>query len=205
MELRRRQEQEEVDEAEEEKEGDVQNHPFSEHLAVDLGCGTGLAGAALRSRCKGRLVGCDLSKKMLAVARKKANVYDSLDACDAVAYLHRHIKPATADLIVAADVFVYMRDLSDLFDEVATALRPGGFFAFSTEKATTEETGGVPSSDGGKGWVERPSERIAHSEEYLRWLAASQFRVCCLRETVVRRDSGTGLPGHLAVLVKVAN
>ena len=36
----------------------------SRHLAVDLGCGTGLAGAALRSRCHGRLLGCDLSGLM---------------------------------------------------------------------------------------------------------------------------------------------
>ena len=36
----------------------------SRHLAVDLGCGTGLAGAALRSRCLGKLLGCDLSGLM---------------------------------------------------------------------------------------------------------------------------------------------
>ena len=40
----------------------------SRQLAVDLGCGTGLAGAALRGRCHGRLLGCDLSAMMVAEA-----------------------------------------------------------------------------------------------------------------------------------------
>lgn len=194
--------------------------PFSTKLAVDLGCGTGLAGAALRSRCTGRLVGCDLSKKMIAVAKKKDKVYDVLEACDAIAFLHRRLNGCgrQADLIVAADVLVYMRDLTDLFEEVFAALRPGGLFAFSTEKAQPEEVGGVPPH--GKGWVERPSERIAHSEEYLRWLAERQghrgtdlggsisdepqlrLRVSHMSETIVRRDSGRGLPGNLVVMVK---
>jgi predicted TPR repeat methyltransferase len=173
--------------------------PLSATLAVDLGCGTGLAGQALKSRCVGRLVGCDLSRRMLLVAKKKVGVYDELVACDCVAYLHRNVKPATADLIVAADVLVYMRDLADLFDAVVAALRPGGLFAFSTEMASSEEVGG----EGGAGWVERPTERIAHSEEYLRRLAASRdLQVSHLSETIVRRDSGRGLPGHLVVMAK---
>ena len=63
---------------------------------------------------------------MLLVAKKKEGVYDSLAACDCVAYLHRNVKPATADLIIAADVLVYMRDLADLFDEVVAALHDLG-------------------------------------------------------------------------------
>ena len=178
--------------------------PLSTTLAVDLGCGTGLAGQALKSRCVGRLVGCDLSRRMLLVAKKKEGVYDSLAACDCVAYLHRNVKPATADLIIAADVLVYMRDLADLFDEVVAALRPGGLFAFSTEMASSEEVGGAP-AEGGTGWIERPTERIAHSEEYLRWLAARvSLKVSHLSETIVRHDSGRGLPGHLVVMGKEA-
>lgn len=63
-------------------------------------------------------------------------------------------------------MLIYLRDLSDLFAAAATALRPGGLFVFSTELATDAECGGVPPH--GKGWVERDSERVAHSEEYLR-------------------------------------
>ena len=80
--------------------------PLSEVLCVDLGCGTGLAGKCLRPVCSGELVGCDLSKRMLKVAKKK-KVYDDLKAGDAVAYLTQCLEPASADLIVAADVIVY--------------------------------------------------------------------------------------------------
>jgi predicted TPR repeat methyltransferase len=129
---------------------------LSSAVAVDIGCGTGLAGEVLRSRCIGRLVGCDLSPRMLAVAAQKRRadgdevrllskharatpecqnsdrsalalrarcqaqgggsaVFDELLACDAVTCLQRHVAPGSADLIVAADVLVYMRELHDLF------------------------------------------------------------------------------------------
>lgn len=124
----------------------------SRHLAIDLGCGTGLAGAALRSRCHGRLLGCDLSGLMVEEARKKVGVFDGLEACDCVAFLRRRIERRSADLLVAADVLIYLRDLSDLFAAAAAALRPGGLFVFSTELATDAECRGVPPH--GKGWVE---------------------------------------------------
>ena len=85
---------------------DSNDGTVSRVLAVDLGCGTGLAGAALRSHCRGQLIGCDLSRKMVAEARKKQGVFDELEACDCIAYLQRRVAPASADLIVAADVLL---------------------------------------------------------------------------------------------------
>ena len=41
-------------------------------------------------------------------------VYDQLGTMDAVAFLHRCLEPGSADLIVAADVTVYMRSLEGL-------------------------------------------------------------------------------------------
>jgi len=41
-------------------------------------------------------------------------VYDQLETMDAVAFLHRCLEPGSADLIVAADVTVYMRSLEGL-------------------------------------------------------------------------------------------
>ena len=38
---------------------------LSSRLAIDLGCGTGLAGCRLRKHITGQLVGCDLSSGML--------------------------------------------------------------------------------------------------------------------------------------------
>mmetsp|Transcript_14588 Transcript_14588/g.36232 ORF Transcript_14588/g.36232 Transcript_14588/m.36232 type:complete len:226 (+) Transcript_14588:72-749(+) len=154
----------------------------SRQLAVDLGCGTGLAGAALRGRCHGRLLGCDLSAMMVEEARKKVGVYDGLEVCDCVAFLRRRVEPGSADLLLAADVLIYLRDLSDLFAAAALALQPGGLFAFSTEMATAAECRG-------KGWVERDSERVAHSEEYLRHAVdASGLLLRSLQVVSVRTD-----------------
>ena len=74
---------------------------LSRTLAVDLGCGTGWAGARLRPHCAGRLIGCDLSKGILREARAKG-VFDALEQMDAVAFLHRR-DANSADLIVESD------------------------------------------------------------------------------------------------------
>ena len=50
---------------------DAASSTISHTLAVDLGCGTGLAGAAMRPFCQGKLLGCDLSSRMLRLAKKK--------------------------------------------------------------------------------------------------------------------------------------
>src|SRR4029077_18883888 len=52
---------------------------------LDLGCGTGLAGAALRPQVDW-LVGVDLSPKMIEEARRKG-VYDRLAVGDIAAFL----------------------------------------------------------------------------------------------------------------------
>ena len=171
---------------------------LSSSLAVDLGCGTGLAGERLTSHCSGRLVGCDLSRRMLKLAARK-NLYEQLVACDCVAYLHKQVPAASADLVVAADVCVYMRSLTPLFRAVADALRVGGAFAFTVEKGEASEC--AP----GEGWVERPSERIAHCEEYLRWLVAQPeggLELRRLDEIFLRRDGKQNLRGYLGIVVK---
>ena len=98
---------------------DAASSTISHTVAVDLGCGTGLAGAAMKPFCKGTLLGCDLSGGMIRLAKKKRGpdekrIYDKLETVDAVAFLHRSLEPASADLIVAADVTVYMRSLEGL-------------------------------------------------------------------------------------------
>ena len=148
----------------------AQDGSVSRHLAVDPGCGTGLVGAALRSRCHGRLTGCDLSGQMVEEARKKLGVFDELEACDCVAYLRRRVARASADLLVAADVLIYLRDLADLFSAAAAALRPGGLFVFSTELATDSECGGVPPD--GRGWAEPQGETTVLAVPQLATLAS---------------------------------
>lgn len=125
--------------------------------ALDLGCGTGLCGPLLRPLAA-RLAGVDLSAAMLEAARARG-VYDALHQGDLVEHLmttdERH------DLIVAADVFIYVGDLAPVFEGVARVLRPGGLFAFSVEPAPADAA-----------FVLQPSLRYAHGEASIRALAA---------------------------------
>jgi predicted TPR repeat methyltransferase len=104
---------------------------------LDVGCGTGLMGVALRAEfALQRLVGIDLSEKMLLEAQKRG-LYHELVAGDAVTVMG--VRSDMFDLIVAADVMIYVGDLMPVFTEVARLLKPGGMFAFTTEISAEAE------------------------------------------------------------------
>src|SRR6516164_2855811 len=85
--------------------------PLSFSLLLDLGCGTGLAGAVFRPFAV-RLVGVDLSAAMIARAESKGD-YDRLVVGNLAAFLSDEIaKAAQYDLVLAAVVFVYVNDLA---------------------------------------------------------------------------------------------
>lgn len=97
---------------------------------LDLGCGTGLAGEALRAS-SASLTGVDLSPRMLEVAAAKG-CYTALHEAEVVSWL-KDAAPESFDLVVAADVFIYIGDLEEVFAGVRRVLRPGGLFGFSVE------------------------------------------------------------------------
>lgn len=150
--------------------------------ALDLGCGTGLMGQVLRGRCDW-LEGIDLSSAMLEEAERKG-VYDRLDKAD-IAMLD--LGGAPYDLIVAADVFIYLGALERVIAWVAGMLRPGGHLAF------TVETGSAP--------VElRQSRRFAHSTAYVEGLLSDAgFTGLRLAPCVLRHDRGAPVDGMVVV------
>lgn len=149
-------------------------------LAIDLGSGTGLMGERLRPFCD-RLEGFDISAEMLRKARAK-DVYDRLVKADLQAI---QLTPASADLITAADVFMYVGALDGIVSKVASALRGGGLFAFSVEHHSGPED-----------FVLRPSRRYAHSEAYARdVLARNAFAVKSLERHVIRQDRSEPVEG----------
>ncbi|CAK0830554.1 unnamed protein product, partial [Prorocentrum cordatum] len=108
---------------------------------LDLGCGTGLCGRALREGPAGEalewLEGCDLSARMLEKARN-AGGYDALHKRDLLGHLQRQ-PGASFDLLVAGDVFIYVLSLRPVLREARRVLEPGGALVFSTEAAAEDE------------------------------------------------------------------
>ena len=153
---------------------------------LDLGCGTGLCGPLLRPFAR-TLVGVDLSPKMLAKARERGG-YDELVCAELAAYLADQSQ--RFDLGVAADVFVYIGDLSEVFAGIGKALRPGGIFGFSVE-AGEEETDAAL----------QPTHRFVHSLGYLRRLAAVQgFAIESVESRMIRKSRDVDVPGYLVVM-----
>jgi predicted TPR repeat methyltransferase len=157
--------------------------------ALDLGCGTGLVGPLLAPRCEA-IDGVDLSTLMLAKAQA-LGCYRRLVHGDVAEHLHgtaeRH------DLVVAADVFVYIGDLEAVFAGTARVLDAGGLFAFSVEEAAA----------GVERFELRASSRYAHSEAYVRQLAASHgFERRALTRTTLRHDQRQPIGGLLVLLAR---
>jgi predicted TPR repeat methyltransferase len=157
-------------------------------LALDLGCGTGLMGEALRDRID-HLTGVDLSPGMIAKARGRG-VYDRLIVGDAAAMLGSQ-PPGAFNLIIAADSLVYIGDLAPLFGVVVTALAPDGLFAFSIE---TYE---------GDGLELKPTMRFAHARSYVETTASEAgLRPLLIRSASTRREAGSDAPGLICVFEK---
>ena len=157
--------------------------------ALDLGCGTGLCGLKLRPLARA-LDGVDLSANMVERAGQRG-VYTELAQADLVSYLdttqHRY------DLVVAADVFIYVGALEAVFAGVARVLDAGGLFCFSVEAAGPDAEQPVL----------RPSLRYAHSLRYIQKLAGeSGFELTATAEHPIRKDQGAPIPGLFAWLVR---
>jgi predicted TPR repeat methyltransferase len=153
---------------------------------MDLGCGTGLAGLLLRPLA-GRLDGIDISAGMLAQAAAKG-VYDRLVKADLATL---EIGADRYDLIVAADVFVYLGALERIVGWCAGSLAEGGTLAF------TVEAGDEP-------LTLRESRRFAHSRAYLLGvLADAGFGQVSIDEADLRMDRGAAIRGFVVVAALV--
>ena len=161
---------------------------FQFATVLDLGCGTGLMGRALAPHF-GTLLGVDLSPAMIAEATR-TGLYSALQAGDMLDWLALQ-PPRSADLMLAADVLVYVGDLAPLFAAVARVLGAGGpaLFAFTAQHHE------------GVGYALQADMRFGHAPDHLRALAqANGLNVVSLAETSTRRDAGRDVPGLVCVL-----
>jgi predicted TPR repeat methyltransferase len=174
---------------------------------LDLGCGTGLGGAAFRG-CIDWLVGVDLSPAMIAQAAGKG-LYDRLatgamqdflaaeaantaflaaEAANTAFLAAEAANTARYHLVLAADVLVYVNELAPIAAAVARVLAPGGLFAFTVE------------AHGGDGAKLLPTLRYAHGEGSIRRaLADAGLLVCALAAAAVRSERGAPVDGLVVV------
>jgi len=165
---------------------------------IDLGCGTGLCGPSLAPYAA-TLTGVDLSQNMLDQAAR-LRLYDRLVCAELVEFLSaQHL---TADLAVAADVFVYIGDLSGVFAALRQALRPGGVLVFSVEAMLDGEGNAC---DDATGYRLLPSHRYAHAADYLRRLAATHgFTGASIEVCTGRQENGVAITAYAVTMTAPA-
>lgn len=148
---------------------------------LDLGCGTGLIGPLIKPLAD-RVDGVDLSRAMLDQARACGS-YTELVHADLVQHLQSTDR--RYDLVLAADVFIYVGALDAVFAGVARVLAPGGLFAFSVELTADAHDLRL-----------LPSLRYAHSQAYVRRLAQEHgFEVRAAFAAPLREDQQRPIAG----------
>ncbi|MEL6423008.1 MAG: methyltransferase domain-containing protein [Pseudomonadota bacterium] len=99
------------------------------HL-LDAGCGTGLSGAALKTRGFTQMDGCDLSLAMLAKARER-DIYKTLFEAN-LAEPMRGIDDATYDAVTVVGAFSFGHIPVNAIDELLRVTRPQGVILLTT-------------------------------------------------------------------------
>ncbi len=137
---------------------------------VDLGCGYGWFCRSAREQGATRVVGLDLSEKMLNKAR-------TLTQDEGIEYQQQDLEQlqlptATFDLAYSSLTLHYIEDLARLFSTVYQALVPGGQFIFTAEHpiyTAPKHQGWLVDENGKKSWpingYQQEGQRISN------WLA----------------------------------
>ena len=165
----------------------VESHEKNESRvnAVDLGCGTGLLGASVK-HIFAELEGVDVSAEMLKVAVEK-NAYKQLWHADIIQYLRNG--SLSFDYFFAADVFIYVGDLSEVFELVKTRNDRTGRFVFSIE--TSQEDGYQLGRSG----------RYAHSPSYIEKLCDTfDYKILRRADLTLRKERESNVMGSIYML-----
>ena len=101
----------------------VTRHPEAGSV-LDVGCGTGLVGRALRARgFAGRILGLDISQASLEIARR-SGAYDAVEQADLQQRLP--FEDDSVDAVVCVGVMTYLPEVEAVWREFARVARPEG-------------------------------------------------------------------------------
>lgn len=104
---------------------------FSGKRVLDLGCGYGWHAAYAAERGARSVLGIDISRKMLEVAREKNSapvIEYRLGAMEDLSFAD-----GSFDVVLSSLAFHYIADFGGLVEKIARWLTPGGEFVFSVE------------------------------------------------------------------------
>ncbi|CAH0482027.1 unnamed protein product [Peronospora belbahrii] len=162
-------------------------------VVADVGCGTGLCGRLLRPHVK-HIVGVDISPLMIEKTREKGS-YDELHTVDIVPFLESCANESL-DLVISADVWIYVGALEQVFELSARKLRAStGWMAFSIELCNPRAT------DNAVEYRLASSGRFQHAHSYIASLASCFGFTIALQEGItVRKESGEPIPGRIYLL-----
>jgi len=137
------------------------------------------------------LTGCDVSGKMCDIARARRQdpttisplVYDEIVKDDCTSFV-RNQAPRSLSAVLAADTFIYVGELDDLFKAAGAAINVGGVFAFSIETCESDDYNLLPTG------------RYAQSSEYVeRLLETNGFAVEQKMDVVLRKEMNVDVAG----------
>lgn len=154
---------------------------------LDLGCGTGLMGAALTDLC-GHLTGVDVAEDMIEKARGKG-LYDRLVIDEICRFLGT--SSGCYDLVVMADVLIYLGDLEPVLAAIHPRTTGDALLCFSTE--TTDEAD----------FQLQPTGRFAHSQDYVAAIAEKTgWTIRHSQSARLRKEGSDWIAGSLFYLAK---
>ena len=108
---------------------------LTDKSVLDMGCGAGEACLEYINRGASKVIGIDLSEKMLELARRQANhekiEYLHMDMCDIKTIGQKF------DVIVSSLAFHYVENFHELLSEIQGCLHDNGILLFSQEHPLT--------------------------------------------------------------------
>ncbi len=142
---------------------------------VDLGCGSGLVGEALKA-LSNYIIGVDISSQMLKKAKAK-QVYQELIKSDICDFLRLR---SDYDIIIAADVLVYFGDLAEFIN-----LCRGKRLIFSLEIDND-----IPQ------YQVQKNGRFKHNSDYInKMLHDNGFSCITMHDEILRYENGSAVNG----------
>ena len=126
---------------------------FEGKTVLDLGCGYGWHCEYAAQHGAVKVIGVDISEKMLEEARKSHNKGNIVYICSPIEDID--MDEASFDIVVSSLAFHYLADYGEVVDKIHKILKPGGYLVFSAEHP-------VFTSEGSQDWYYDENGKILH-------------------------------------------